>query len=519
MKSAKISLLLYASIPFIAFSIVSSVSVSEAQDHKFIYEQNYQTSVVKGKILTSSLMLEDAYLLKHVLLDIHPGIYRYNTVEEFEKNFDQFISKLNVDMTEAEYMKHLAQYLETIRCGHTYVNPWNMKKEIRDRLFGANINIPFGFIWIDKKMIITHNASENGEIKVGAEITSINGISGGVIFDSLYTVAKVDGNNLQAKASVMNVQRFEERGYTFFDMYFPLFFPFESEVFEFEVRNPNQSIIIKYQERGKTRSERASIIAERYKPIPSGKDSWQLEFADSSTAVLSIGTFATWNFQNFNHSIFFDSVFTAVNSSGSDNLVIDIRGNAGGLGEPRDELLSYLIKDPIECSERSKVLIRNTRADTTYQKHVNTWENIFFSGLPQEYYSKYNDRYFELHEKSCNRIEPKPNRFEGNIVVYGNQSNVSATFTLLRIVQEQNIGTYVGQPSGGNTQGINGGSYFFLYLPNTGFEVDIPLKHFATFDKKDGPLRPDVEVSLVADHIANNIDPYLVATRDFLKEE
>jgi hypothetical protein len=100
----------------------------------------------------------------------------------------------------------------------------------------------------------------------------------------------------------------------------------------------------------------------------------------------------------------------------------------------------------------------------------------------------------------------------------GNQSNVSSTFSLLNTIQKENLGTYIGQPSGGNKQGINGGSYFFLYLPNSQFEVDIPLK-FTSYGEhaEDGYLTPDVWVEINQKHIAFQNDPYLEKVNSLIK--
>jgi hypothetical protein len=45
----------------------------------------------------------------------------------------------------------------------------------------------------------------------------------------------------------------------------------------------------------------------------------------------------------------------------------------------------------------------------------------------------------------------------------------------LHYAQQNNLAKIVGQPSGGNKQGINGGNYFFLNLPNSKVEIDIPV--------------------------------------------
>lgn len=508
MNTAQSRLLIPVLLVILAFTIAAPESLA----------QDYSTSVVKGKTLLAADLQEDALLLKKVLLDVHPGIYRYNTEEEFDAHFQSFYDKLDRDMPEAEFMKHLAQFTETIRCGHTYVNPWNMRSEIRERLFGGTIYFPFGFEIHSRKMLVTRNASTNPDIKQGAEILSINGVAASTILDSLYTVAKIDGNNLQAKNHVLNLTEFGERDHTFFDFYFPLFFPLQEEVFEVQVRNFDSDIIIEHRQPALSRKERFDIITQRYGKPASGKDSWSLEMQDD-LAILKLGTFATWNFENFNASQFFDSTFSIIDQSGVKNLIIDIRGNEGGLSEPRDTLLSYISTSEIPCNQFAKQLIVTTKADSSYRSFVDTWEKVLFEGIPEAFYEPYNERYVELLEGGCAPIKPNPKAFNGEVFILGNESNVSATFTLLNIVQKEQLGIYVGNPSGGNRQGINGGSYFFLYLPNSQFEVDVPLK-FSSYGEKeqDGPLLPDEQIVITQEDIATENDAYLIRVKRLINE-
>jgi hypothetical protein len=478
---------------------------------------DYQNSIVQGNILAAEDLQEDALLLKKVMLDVHPGIYRYNTKEEFEAHFQTFFTKLNRDMTEAEFMKHLAQFTENVRCGHTYLNPWNMREEIRDRLFGGNIYLPFGFVIHDGRLFVTRNASNNNDIKTGAEIISINGFSASTILDSLYTVAKVDGSNTQAKDKLLELTAFAERDYNFFDFYFPLFFPLQDKIFEMTIQNYGSDEIIRHRQPALSRTERMNIMTSKYGPVATGKETWSLDIQEEM-AILKLGTFVTWGFEDFDAAQFYDSVFTRVKQNGVENLVIDIRGNGGGLSENRNLLLSYLSEDPIPCSENRKELVVTTQADSSYRKYVQTWDEIVFEGLPESYTRPYNSRFYELLEGGCEPIQPSGNHFSGEIYILGNQSNVSSTFSLLNTIQKENLGTYIGQPSGGNKQGINGGSYFFLYLPNSQFEVDIPLK-FTSYGEhaEDGYLTPDVWVEINQKHIAFQNDPYLEKVNSLIK--
>ena len=489
--------------------------ISGAADIRIPASNNdlYVNSIVKGLTLSAEDLQEDALLLRKVMLDVHPGIYRYNTVEEFEAHFQTFFAKLDRDMTEAEFMKHLAQFTEKVRCGHTYLNPWNMREDIRERLFGGSIYFPFDFMIHDGAFYITKNASSNQTIKRGAEILAINGVQTSEILDSLYTVAKTDGSNVQAKDKLLELTAFGERDHNFFDFYFPLLFPMQDEIFEVNVVNFGSDKIITHKQPALSRAERKEIITARYGEVPSGKETWSVDM-QGEMAVLKLGTFATWNFDNFDASQFYDSVFTMIRKREIENLVIDIRGNGGGLSENRERLLSFLSEDPIPCDESAKELIVTTQADSSYRAYVETREEIIFQGLPESFTRPYNDRYVELLVGGCEPIQPSENVFSGDVFVLGNQSNVSSTFSLLNIIRNEGLGTYVGEPSGGNTQGINGGSYLFLYLPNSQFEIDIPLK-FTSYgeNEKDGYLAPDIHVEITQKDIALQNDPYLDKVR------
>ena len=84
-------------------------------------------------------------------------------------------------------------------------------------------------------------------------------------------------------------------------------------------------------------------------------------------------------------------------------------------------------------------------------------------------------------------------------------SNASAAFQFLNYAQRNRLGTIVGQPTGGNRQGINGGNYFFLSLPNSKIEIDLPVYFFAPTDaQKDEGVIPDVPVKRRADDIGND---------------
>jgi|GEM_PF-1722495 len=478
-----------------------------------------KTSLVSGRLLQKDSLLADIDLLERALTEIHPGIYRYNSPESINREFDRLRAQVYEGMTEAAFMKILAQSIKKIRCGHTYINPWNMNAGLRDRLFEGSIYFPLGFSILNGQFIVTHNASDASGIRPGVAITSINGISAKIILDSLSTVAKVDGNNNSPVPNYLSVSNFDARHWNAFDLYFPLFFPMEGAAFTITYQNFGAEAMQTVTLKALKKEERESIMKKRYGGSMPESSSWSLNLSNPDLAVLRLGTFAIWKWEDFDHTEWFQEAFDTIQQLGIPNLAIDIRGNGGGLSEPRDELISYLIRDKLDCSGASKSLIRTTKVDAAFIPHAKTWNQIIFEGLPPQFYTRYDDTFFELKEEAgCQEIIPKDNRFEGRAFILGGPGNVSATFTLLQKARHYGFATFVGQESGGNQQGINGGEYLFFYLPHSQMEVDIPLKYFAPpVEGPDAGVAPEVEITLTQDDIARGRDPYMEYLLEVIK--
>lgn len=78
--------------------------------------------------------------------------------------------------------------------------------------------------------------------------------------------------------------------------------------------------------------------------------------------------------------------------------------------------------------------------------------------------------------------------------------------------------TLVGQPTGGNRRGINGGAFFFLRLPHSKIEIDLPLiGFFPSGTRPDAGLLPDVSVESTVKDLVQNIDTELDAVKKRLQ--
>ena len=101
----------------------------------------------------------------------------------------------------------------------------------------------------------------------------------------------------------------------------------------------------------------------------------------------------------------------------------------------------------------------------------------------------------DADDKLGETIAPTLSTFTGRLWVLIGATNSSATFEFAQTIRQNRLGTLVGQTTGGNQRGINGSAFFFLRLPKTGIELDLPLiGQFPDGDRPDAGLLPDVLV-------------------------
>lgn len=108
---------------------------------------------------------------------------------------------------------------------------------------------------------------------------------------------------------------------------------------------------------------------------------------------------------------------------------------------------------------------------------------------------------------SGRRLPSGDRAFDGKIYLLVSAVNSSATFTLARIVKDNKLGTLVGQTAGGNQKGITGGEMFFLRLPNSKIEMDIPLiGYYPLAEQPNRGIQPDVFVTPSVDDVTRGVD-------------
>jgi hypothetical protein len=448
----------------------------------------------------------DVDILEQAYTQLHPGLYRYNTPAQMTGHFRDLRRALDHDQPLADAYLAFSRFAATIKCGHSYANFYNQPKAIQRALFEQPNRVPFQFRWLDGRMIVTRNFSSDASLVPGTEVMAIDGIPVATILAKLKTIARADGSNDAKRVAYLEVQGND--AYEAFDIFLPLFFPQVGETLSLRVRS------IKGQPR--TLALPALTYAQRLaaRVTPDGKadsPAWTVRYREDGIAVLDMPTWGLYDSQ-WNWRGFLDDLFVQLAARKTPALVIDLRRNEGGQSIGND-LIAHLIDAPLVLPQYRR-LVRYRKVPDALAPYLDTWDPSFKDWGDQV--QPRDDGFYVLHRyddgPGGDIIAPKAPRYAGQVFVLVGAINSSATFEFAWQVQQNHLATLVGQPTGGNQRGINGGAFFFLRLPKSGIELDLPvIGQFSDAAHPDAGITPEVSVTPTAENIAQAQDPELAA--------
>ena len=468
------------------------------------------SSFAQQHILSPQAMQADCRILYDAWTTLHPGLYRYNTPEQMETTFKMLSLRCATPLPETRFYILLSQLAEQVKCGHTYLNPLNLDSATASRVLPQKV-IPFFFEIVEQsKMIITEVVQQGAAFQRGDEIIAVNGIPVRRIMDSLLTVSRSDGNHAIGKKYFnINETADEADSYSLFDIYFPLFFP-EAGNRTVTVKRFNAPVIHTYSIIPLGLRERADAYRKIFGHLPTGEHSWSYRRLDSVTAYMKFGTFAFWN-SIFNAKRCVDSFFAAAAKDRQiKNLIIDIRNNEGG-DNTGNYILSYITRQKIGCDDPDHRCFRFLTVPPSLLPYLSTWDKSFKAPKDPSCFFLNNLHLYEQVKdgEDCGYILPQQKSFEGKVYLLINAKNSSAGYEMARNCKVNHLATLIGETTGGSQQGINGGQFFFLTLPHSKFEIDLPLIYNYHPSKPDSGISPDYPLFTSQEDIAYRKDAQL----------
>lgn len=471
------------------------------------------------KPIPSKLLLEDYELIRKMVLEVHPGTFRYNSKKEIASALQELKSKFSQPLSYQEAYLAISKVMAQLKCDHTKAGFNNQNKIINSIIHYQADKVPFTFKWIENEMIITHNASQNEILKKGTKILSINTIPVSEIREQLLSYIGADGDRNNNRIYKTEVNGYDFR-YNAFDIFYSLLYPLKNEQIELEIQQFKANSVDTIYVTPLTREARFSVLTERYSDFPKSKDDmWKFQITSDSIAKLTLNSFGLngWKAMTIDYKQFLTNAFAEIDKKEIEHLIIDIRENTGGNDEMSNELFKYLVKS--NCDFEREGRTRYVKFPESLKLHIKSWgDNPWYYNLnPKDTnsidgYYIFKDNFIPKKEISNYKI------YKGKTYLMTSAANTSLAFyTALRFKLQQ-LGFIIGQETGGNLNDINGGQILFLNLPNSKIEIDFPVMGaFSNTKKPNTGVLPDVEVVYKIDDVLENRDLELDTIFDMIK--
>ena len=461
---------------------------------------------------------EDLGVLQNAIGALHPGLFLHNTPAEVEAVSNRLRAEaraLGAAYGEAIPMPQVylavSKAVAGLRDGHTKVSMYNQGAYLAAVLYGRPDRVPFTFRLVEGRMIVTGDATPGAVLPRGTEILSLDGRPAKTVVDALLPYASADGDadgdrlhRLEVNALPAPAERF--------DVTYALLFEPEGDL-PLRVRLPDGTETTRTVARTTQDARRAALQARDASFPRSDGDLFRLRVLDDGTALLRIGTFATFSL-DIDYGAWLTDAFRQIRDRDATRLVVDLRGNAGGMTDAAVLLLRHLLTEGVEVTPWDGVTAYQT-VPPDVRPHVRSWSSEFYDLTGRV--TPAGDGTFRMAPRPRVRLEPAPDAFDGPVAVLVDAAASSATFLLADQIQKTGAALLVGQETGGSLRGLNAGQVMFLTLPHTGLVVDLPLiGSRPPGGGRDGGVVPDVLVTPDADAVVAGRDPELEAATSAL---
>lgn len=466
------------------------------------------SSALAQKLFTAQQLQADFAVLKKSYETLHPGLYKYADKATIDGYFAECQQALNHDQSLTDTYLAIMKLTARFKCGHSYPNFYNQEGDVK-ALFEQKNCLPFWFRLVDNRMVVTQSA--NADVPIGVEIQAIDGVPVGKIIQTMLPLVRADGSNDSKRRDLLQIGG---QNYEYFDVLLPMLFPTGKPTFTLkmnDLRTKKSSVVTV---KGVLHTSRNDQIKRSY---PSTDDTTAtFGWLNANTALMRINTFANWKTE-FNFGKFYDESITEFKQRNGQNLIIDSRRNEGGDFENGKKLIRHLIATPIVLDELQDCWAY-TSMDSSLSPYIqNRWGYQWRYRPASDFDRLPSGQYRAKGSRSPEPVQPANSRLSAHVYLLTSATNSSAGLLFANAMKTHKLATLVGQMTGGNQKGITAGALFFMQLPNTKIEVDVPLigMNYAEAAKRpDAGVVPDVYVKPDAMDVVSGIDTEMNVVRE-----
>jgi hypothetical protein len=281
----------------------------------------------RGQEIPAKLLQQDFQIMRHALEEADGGLYRHTSKADMDRTFDRAHGKIDHPMRAIEFWALVAPVVAHIKDSHLLVC-WPKDFPV-DRI----PLIPLYVRVFGSHLFVYRDFSSDDRALEGSEILSINGIPAKRIVGKMMPAYTGEGNSTTAAPYRIGYYNWFMRTlYGLMKIESPFRITYRNS------RGEEKSVTMV----GKSLSDISAASAARDSEPTTTAD---LKFSDGGKiAVLTIHHFYQYvdAKQQLTLHDFLQESFAKIHQKGSSALIIDLRGDSGGLDAPGAQLFSYL---------------------------------------------------------------------------------------------------------------------------------------------------------------------------------
>lgn len=441
----------------------------------------------------------DFDLTRKALEEAHSGLYRYVTKVEMDQAFAAQRAKLKRPMTKVEFWAIMSETLAMVRCGHTGIIP---DEQMRKAMEGVRF-FPLQVAVEGKRLVVTSNdTADDQTIRPGMEILEINGRKVTDILSRMWSTEAADGDIETSKR--VHIQRG-------FPMYY---WVLVEQAGDFTVKAQDSAgRIVTPKLAGVKRADRA----KNQNPVNAamqagvGKLGWSTKnlsvrfLKDPEVAQIRIRSFVGDDYPRW-----IEDTFKMLREKGAKSLILDLRGNGGGNDMFGAMLVSYLTDKPFRYFDHISI----KSIDPSFRRHSD-WPADLTGQLREGVTPNPAGGYFvtaKLHQGVAKQL-PGKHPFLGKVYVLIDGGTFSTAADFCAVTHHLNRATFIGEETGGGYYGNNSGIMTRVTLPNSKFQVRLPMYEYWNavpgYDGKRRGTRPDYVVETRVANLLRGVDEQL----------
>ncbi len=487
------------------------------------------------KPLAVKQLKEDIRFVQKKIDKLHPNKTLYIQEEALKNSFDSLVEVMNKPLKPNELYMALAPVVAQVKQGHMSMSlrlPKTNKKE-QKRLsqlgMGPLSQIPMVF-W-NQNFYLQKNLTQDSTLIIGSKVEKINGISLKDLYQKYLPTFSSDGFNqtyfpykfmrsfaglYQLEMGLKDTLRVE--------------FSHQDSIYHKKIiRKPKVASqkIVKVVDTLQVKPSKSELKALKKKQklflYNKANGTYQYDYKilgkDSSVALLKISSFSSGKYPKI-----YKHVFKDLQEKSIQHLIIDLRGNTGGLLNNVHALYRYLSTEPVKMINKPTVTSKNSLSTPyfntapwyTYPIAVPAYP--FFYGFQHLKTKKEGDNY--TYSLASNQYKkPYAEAFKGRVYVIVDGGSFSASSLLSARIQADQRGLIFGEETGGAFNSTVAGFMNKYKLPNSRLPFRLGIMNIESVKQSETFGRgviPDVPITLSLEDKLNKQEVFLEKVLKFI---